>query len=326
MTDSQFAPPSPLIEVQNLCVDYKIRSGGLHKSIRAVDCFSMRIARGEIVALVGESGCGKSTTGRALARLVRPSNGAILFSGIDISHLPERRLRVHRSKIQMVFQHPGPALNPRVLIWRSIAEPLEAIGVKSEDCRLRVDAILQKVGLPAQAGQRYSHELSGGQLQRVAIARALVGRPDFVVADEPLSSLDLSVQAQIMVLLKELQEEFGTSLLFITHDLAAAEYLSNRIAVMYLSKLVECAPAQEFSRRALHPYSKALLDSIPLMDPGLERNRHVEPLPGEVPSPLNPPTGCRFHTRCPLADERCRREEPMMRKVSDEHEIACWRV
>jgi oligopeptide/dipeptide ABC transporter ATP-binding protein len=320
------AEDTALIAAEGLQVAYSVRTPAGRRSFRAVDGVDLRIARGEIVALVGESGCGKSTTGRALLRLVRPTGGRVAFDGEDISGWSQRRLRPLRRRLQMIFQHPGPALNPRVQIARSIAEPLEAAGGRAAENRIRVERMLEKVGLPIAYGQRYPHELSGGQLQRVAIARALVGNPDFVVADEPLSSLDLSVQAQVMVQLKELQVEFGISLLFITHDLAAAEYLSNRIGVMYLGKMVENAPARHFSRKAKHPYARALIDSIPRMDPAIERNRSVTVLAGEVPSPLNPPSGCRFHTRCPIAVARCRTEEPILRNVENDHEVACWLV
>lgn len=315
-----------LIAVEALRVEFRVRGFGRRRNVRAVDGVSLSIGRGEIVALVGESGCGKSTTGRAFLRLCRPTEGRIIFENQDITTLPQRELRPLRRRLQMIFQHPGPALNPRVLIWRSIAEPLEAADVPRAQWRPRTDRMLEKVGLPVSFGDRYPHELSGGQLQRIAIGRALIGQPDFIVADEPLSSLDLSVQAQVMVLLKELQAEFQVSLLFITHDLAAAEYLSNRVAVMYLGKLVESAPARQFSRQARHPYSRALLNAIPRMDPLVERSRNIVALAGEVPSPINPPAGCRFHTRCPLAEPQCRQEEPPLKRIDDGHEIACWLV
>lgn len=318
--------PMPLVAADALRVEFVVRGGARRRSIHAVDGVSFTIGRGEILALVGESGCGKSTTGRALLRLCRPSGGTVTFDGIDITRMSHRRLRPMRRRLQMIFQHPGLALNPRALIAKSIAEPLEAAGVGAGELRRLVDQMLEKVGLPMSFGRRYPHELSGGQLQRVAIARALVARPDFVVADEPLASLDLSVQAQVMVQLKELQAEFGVSLLFITHDLAAAEYLSNRVAVMYLGKLVECAPAHKFSSNAKHPYSQGLINAIPRMDPVIERSRPAATLRGEVPSPLNPPTGCRFHTRCPLAMERCSVEEPPLKRTADGHDVACWAV
>ena len=295
-------------------------------SIKAVDGVSFSIGTGEILALVGESGCGKSTTGRALVRLAEPSSGSILFDGRDITHLSRKRLRSLRGKLQVIFQHPGAALNPRLTIAQSILEPLDALGVRRRDGDSRVAALLERVGLAGSDGMRFPHELSGGQLQRVAIARALIGGPRFIVADEPLSSLDLSVQAQILRLLQELQRELGVALLFITHDLAIAEYLSDRVAVMYLGKLVELAPARGFSRTARHPYSRALLDSVPRLNPVVERQRQSIVLSGEVPSPLNPPAGCRFSTRCPLAEDRCRHEEPPIRKAADGHEIACWVV
>ena len=294
--------------------------------VRAVDGVSFSVARSEIVALVGESGSGKSTIGRAILRLVRPTSGRVLFDGTDITTLSRSQLRPMRRRLQMIFQHPAPALNPRIRLGRSIAEPLDAAKVPRAEGRARVAAILERVGLAAATAQQFPHELSGGQLQRVAIARALVVDPDFVVADEPLSSLDLSVQAQIVALLKELQREMHASMVFITHDLAIAEFLSDRIIVMYLGKVMEIAPARRFTRGARHPYSRALLDAVPRLDPLLERERAGTTLRGEIPSALDPPLGCRFHTRCPLAEERCRIEEPPLRRVADEHVVACWLV
>ena len=318
--------PGAIMVARDLEVEFSVGQIGRRRQLKAVAGVNLGIERGEIVALVGESGCGKSTMGRALLRMCRPSAGKVLFDGIDITSASQRSIRPLRRRLQMIFQHPGMALNPRVLIGRSISEPLEAAAVPRAERQARIEAVLVRVGLPVSFAKQYPHELSGGQLQRIAIARALVGRPDFVVADEPLSSLDLSVQAQVIVLLKELQREFGVSLLFITHDLSMAEYLSNRIAVMYLGKLVEMAPALRFSRQAAHPYSHALVESIPRMDPVFERSRKVFMLSGEVPSPLDPPPGCRFHTRCPLAEERCRRDEPPLRKIADDHQVACWLV
>ena len=313
-----------LVEAIDLKVEFAVGGVGQRRRVRALDGVNLVVRRAEIVALVGESGCGKSTTGRVLLRLCRPSAGTVRFDGVDITSMSQRAMRPLRHRMQMVFQHPGPALNPRVQLGRSVAEPLEAAGVPRLEQRERVEALLDRVGLAGTFASKYPHELSGGQLQRIAIARALVGRPDFVVADEPLSSLDLSVQAQVMILLHKLQAEFGISLLFITHDLAVAEYLSDRVAVMYMGKMVEIAPALRFSGNARHPYSQALLDSIPRMNPARERSRSSDALRGEVPSMLSPPPGCRFHTRCPLAEERCRREEPPLREIDHDHKVACW--
>jgi oligopeptide/dipeptide ABC transporter ATP-binding protein len=312
-----------LIRVEDLRVWLPV---GRKRFVRAVDGVSFSVARSEIVALVGESGSGKSTTGRAMLRLVRPTSGHVYFDASDITAFSQARLRPLRRRLQMIFQHPAPALNPRIRVGRSIAEPLDALGVARSEANALVDAMLERVGLPTSAAQQFPHELSGGQLQRVAIARALVVRPDFVVADEPLSSLDLSVQAQVVALLKELQREMHVSLLFITHDLAIAEYLSDRVVVMYLGKVMEIAPARRFTSAARHPYSRALLDAVPRLDPLVERERAGVALSGEIPSALEPPLGCRFHTRCPLAEERCRIEEPPLRRIADEHVAACWLV
>ena len=317
---------SPLVSAENLSVEFALRSGGLLKRFRAVNRVDIDIGHGEIVALVGESGCGKSTLGRTLLRLYKPIEGSVRFDGNDITHLSERKMRALRPHLQMIFQHPAAALNPRLPIWKSVAEPLSTARVPTSQLRARVEEALERVGLSDTFLNRYPHELSGGQLQRIGIARALIGKPRFVVADEPLSSLDLSVQAQVMLLLQELQAQTGVSLLFITHDLAAAEYLSNRVAVMYLGRMMEVGPARKFSRMALHPYSKALIASIPRMDPVAERSRAEAPLAGEIPSPLEPPQGCQFHTRCPLVQERCKREQPPLRGIDDGHKIACWVV
>lgn len=310
-----------LIRVENLHVRHRTQGSAY---VQAVAGVTFGIARAEIVALVGESGSGKSTTGRAILRLVRPWAGAIFFDGTDIAAVSERAMRQYRSRMQMIFQHPGPALNPRRRVGLSIAEPLA--GVSAAERAQRVRAILERVGLAASTSGRYPHELSGGQLQRVAIARALVSGPDFVVADEPLSSLDLSVQAQVVELLEELQRETRISLLFITHDLAIAEYLADRIVVMYLGRVMEIAPALGFSARARHPYARALLDAVPRLDPLTERTRAVPALRGEIPSALHPPSGCRFHTRCPLVQDKCRLEEPQLRSIDREHDAACWFV
>jgi oligopeptide/dipeptide ABC transporter ATP-binding protein len=310
-----------LIRIEDLFVRHRTHGNAY---VRAVDGVSFEIGRAEIVALVGESGSGKSTTGRAILRLVRPAAGSIFFDGVDIAGVHEKAMRPYRRRMQMVFQHPGPALNPRRRVGQSIGEALA--GVPAAERRERIRAMLERVGLSAATGERFPHELSGGQLQRIAIARALVGRPDFVVADEPLSSLDLSVQAQVVALLEELQRETRVSLLFITHDLAIAEYLADRIVVMYLGRVMEIAPAKGFTVRARHPYARALLDAVPRLDPVVERARSVAVLSGEIPSSVHPPGGCRFHTRCPLAQERCRLEEPPLRRIDHEHDAACWLV
>jgi oligopeptide transport system ATP-binding protein len=315
-----------LVDTTDLRLEFPVKGAGPSGVLRAVDNITLKIRRGEVLGLVGESGCGKSSTGRALTRLVRPTSGRICFDGIDIAKLTQRQMRPLRHRIQMIFQHPAQALNPRLTIRRSVAEPLESIGILSNTRNIRVQEALNRVGLATAFGNRYPHELSGGQLQRVAIARALIAGAEFVVADEPLSALDLSVQAQVLSLLKELQKQAGVSLLFITHDLAVAEYISDRITVMYLGKIVESAPARRFSKQAKHPYSLALLNSVPRLDPVAERARARNLVSGEIPSPLRPPPGCRFHTRCPLATDQCRHQEPILRKISDDHEVSCWAI
>lgn len=317
---------APLVATTALQVELPIRGMGARRMLRAVDGVDLTVRRGEVLGLVGESGCGKSTTARALMRLVRPSAGRVVFDGIDITALSQQQLRPLRRRMQMIFQHPGSALNPRTTIRRSIAEPLDSVRVAPRERETRVDEALARVGLDAAFGPRYPHELSGGQLQRVAIARALIGSAEFVVADEPLSALDLSVQAQVVTLLKDLQRETGISLLFITHDLAMAEFASDRITVMYLGKIVETAPARQFSKRARHPYSAGLLNSALRLDPLGERARPRPLMTGEIPSALRPPAGCRFHPRCALASDHCRNVAPTLRKIADEHEIACWNV
>jgi peptide/nickel transport system ATP-binding protein len=317
-----------LVETENLKVYFPIKSGLVLDrhvgDIKAVDDVSLRIERGETLGLVGESGCGKSTVGRAILRLYEPTAGRILFDGQDISHLGEGELRPLRRRMQMVFQDPFASLNPRHSVGRMVGEPLRVhrLGSRRNVSR-RVRELLEIVGLPADAASRYPHEFSGGQRQRIGLARSLALNPDFIVADEPVSALDVSIQAQIMNLLEELQREFDLTYLFIAHDLAVVRHISDRIAVMYLGSIVEVSPAEDLYDNPLHPYTITLLSAVPIPDPVVERERETILLAGDLPSPANPPHACRFHTRCPYVQEtRCRDERPPLRAVYG-HQVAC---
>jgi peptide/nickel transport system ATP-binding protein len=318
-----------LVELEHLKVYFPIKSGLVLDrhigDIRAVDDVSLTIRRGETVGLVGESGCGKSTVGRTILRLYKPTDGRIVFDGQDISHLDERELRPLRRRMQMVFQDPFASLNPRHSVGRIVSEPLRSHGLANRrDATTRVRDLLRTVGLPADAAGRYPHEFSGGQRQRIGLARALALNPDFVVADEPVSALDVSIQAQIINLLEQLQEEFDLTYLFIAHDLAIVRHISDRIAVMYLGWIVEVSPAAELYDDPLHPYTISLLSAVPIPDPVVERQRESILLAGDLPSPASPPRACRFHTRCPFVQPtRCREEVPPLRTLADGHEVAC---
>jgi peptide/nickel transport system ATP-binding protein len=293
--------------------------------IRAVDDVSLTIKRGETVGLVGESGCGKSTVGRTILRLYKPTDGRIVFDGTDISQLGEQELRPMRRRMQMVFQDPFASLNPRHSIGRIVGEPLRTHGLAGrKESSTRVRELLSIVGLPQDAATRYPHEFSGGQRQRIGLARALALNPDFIVADEPVSALDVSIQAQIINLFEQLQEEFQLTYLFIAHDLAVVRHISDRIAVMYLGTIVEVSPATELYESPLHPYTISLLSAVPIPDPVVERERESILLAGDLPSPANPPPACRFHTRCPfIQPTRCRDEVPPLRTLLTGHEVAC---
>ncbi len=312
-----------LVEVRDLSKHF--HGGAGQGRVRAVDGVSFSILRGETFGLVGESGCGKSTTGRLIIRLIEPSAGAILFDGEDIARLDGEALRRKRVDFQMVFQDPYGSLNPRRKIIDAIREPLDIhrIGTRA-DRRRRAFELLERVGLAWLHAERYPHEFSGGQRQRIGIARALSLNPRFLVCDEAVSALDVSIQAQIVNLLRDLQRDLGLTYLFIAHDLSVVKHISDRIAVMYLGKIVEIAPRRSLFADPLHPYTQALLSAIPRPGPKAASRRVI--LEGDVPSPLNPPPGCRFHTRCPLAFERCRREEPELRAASPGQSAACHLV
>ena len=319
---------APLVELDDLRMWFPIKQGVLLDrhvgDVKAVDGVSLTIERGETLGLVGESGCGKSTVGRAMLRLYEPTGGRVLFEGVDVTHMSDAELRPLRRRMQMVFQDPFASLNPRHSVGRTIGEPLRVHGIsKGSEAETRVREILEVVGLPPDAANRYPHEFSGGQRQRIGLARALALNPSLVVCDEPVSALDVSIQAQIVNLLEELQAEFGLTYLFIAHDLAVVRHISNRIAVMYLGKIVEVAPADDLYDNPLHPYTLTLLSAIPIPDPEIERTRTAIRVQGDLPSPANPPTACRFHTRCPFVQPtRCRDEEPLLRPI-DGHMVAC---
>jgi peptide/nickel transport system ATP-binding protein len=317
-----------LVEIDDLRVWFPIKSGLLLDrhigDVKAVDGVSLSIERGETLGLVGESGCGKSTLGRAILRLYEPTSGRILFDGKDIAQLGESELRPLRRRMQMVFQDPFASLNPRHSVGRIVGEPLRVHDLSSRrEVGRRVRELLEIVGLPADAAQRYPHEFSGGQRQRIGVARALAVNPDFIVADEPVSALDVSIQAQILNLLESLQTDFELTYLFISHDLAVVRHISDRIAVMYLGSVVEVAAADALYEAPLHPYTISLLSAVPIPDPVVERQREPILLQGDLPSPANPPSGCRFHTRCPYVQpQRCRDEAPPLRPV-DGQLVAC---
>jgi len=315
----------PLLEVNGLKKHFPIRRGLLGRvsgHVYAVDGISFTIGEGETLGLVGESGCGKSTAAKSIMKLIEPTAGEIKLRGARIDQLRPSAMRPYRRELQFVFQDPYSSLNPRLSVGAIVGEPLANYRIAAgSELKDRVIAILGKVGLRADAMERYPHEFSGGQPQRIGIARALAINPRLIICDEPVSALDVSVQAQVINLLKDLQKEFRLSYLFVAHDLAVVENISHRIAVMYLGKIVELTDRQSLFSAPLHPYTEALLSAVPLPDPNAPRRRII--LSGDVPSPINPPTGCRFRTRCPYADARCRVEEPAMREVKPRHLVAC---
>jgi oligopeptide transport system ATP-binding protein len=319
---------SPLLSVRGLKTWFPISSGVLQRTVahvRAVDGVDIDIKKGETVGLVGESGCGKSTLGRTMIRLLDPTAGTIEFMGEDITHQRGKAMRAHRRDMAMIFQDPYASLDPRQTVGDIIGEPLEihnlARGRERQD---RIYELLQVVGMNPRFADRYPHEFSGGQRQRIGIARALAVGPTFIVCDEPISALDVSIQAQIINLLENLQSKFDLTYLFIAHDLSVVKHIANRVAVMYLGKIVEVSPGGQLYRRPRHPYSGSLLSAIPIPDPMIERNRERVILQGDVASPVNPPSGCRFRTRCPRARPHCAEEEPVLESFGDEHLAACF--
>ncbi|GMK38996.1 ABC transporter ATP-binding protein [Paenibacillus sp. CCS19] len=316
---------SPIIEARNVSKHFPIKHGLLNRtvgSVRAVDRVSLAIARGETFGLVGESGCGKSTLGRVMLQLQAATAGEVWFEGSSLGDRSQRELRELRGRMQLIFQDPFGSLNPRFLVRDIIGEPFRVhTKLSSRDIDARVVDLMEKVGLDPSFRGRYPHEFSGGQRQRIGIARAIALRPSFVVADEAVSALDVSVQSQIVNLLMELQRELGLTYLFIAHGLHIVRHISDRVGVMYLGRLVELSSADELFKQPLHPYTSALLSAVPKPDPRDQRERIV--LQGDVPSPANPPPGCRFHTRCPIAQTRCRQEEPELRAMSGGREVAC---
>jgi oligopeptide/dipeptide ABC transporter ATP-binding protein len=318
----------PLLEVRNLVKHFPIGGGMLAKPlgvVRAIDGVSFSIRKGETLGLVGESGCGKTTTGRCILQLERPTGGSVVFDGIDMVTLDAAELRAVRRRMQVIFQDPYSSLNPRMTIAQILGEPLKVHGIRRDrgERELRVRELLAQVGLLPQHAWRYPHQLSGGQRQRVGIARALAMEPALIVCDEPVSALDVSIQAQIINLLEELQERLGLTYLFIAHDLSVVRHISDRVAVMYLGKIVELADRKAIYDEPLHPYTRALLSAVPIPDPKIEAKRERTVLRGEVPSPLNPPSGCVFHPRCPVAVDRCSAEIPPLRELRPGHWAAC---
>ena len=318
-----------LIQIQNLKVHYKV-GGGLFretKHVKAVDGVSLNIKKGETLGLVGESGCGKSTLGKALLRLTEPTSGQVFYHGKDLAHSSSGEMREQRRHLQMIFQDPYASLNPRMTVGNIIGEPIRTFGLaRGQSVESKVQDLMETVGLSRRFIRRYPHEFSGGQRQRIGIARALAVDPEFIVADEPISALDVSIQAQIMNLMERLQNEKNLTYLFISHDLRAIRHVSDRVAVMYLGRIVELADAKTVYIEPLMPYTKALISAVPIPDPEIEAKRERIILKGDVPSPINPPSGCPFHTRCPWVIEECKKVVPQLVEIKPKHYAACIRI
>jgi oligopeptide transport system ATP-binding protein len=322
----------PLLAVENLAVHFPVTRGFIVErrvgTVKAVDGVSFTLKRGTTLGLVGESGCGKSTVGRAILRLVEPTGGSVRFDGTDLRSLGEEDLRRLRRRIQMIFQDPYASLNPRMSVGAALAEPIRLHGLRDGDAAVkdRVRELLGLVGLDPGYAERFPHEFSGGQRQRIGIARALACEPDLIVCDEPVSALDVSIQAQVMNLLQDLQQKLGLTYLFIAHGLNVVRHISDRVAVMYLGRIVEMGEKAALYADPRHPYTRALLSAVPVPDPRIERRRRRIILQGDVPSPLDPPDGCRFQTRCPVVQDRCRREDQVLAPGPGGVEVACWRA
>ena len=329
---AQTGTARPLVEIKNLKKYFPVTEGIVVQKtvaeVKAIDDISFKILKGETLGLVGESGCGKTTTGRCILQLERPTSGQIIYDGTDMDTVDRRELNKLRQRVQVIFQDPYSSLNPRMKIGQIISEPMLVHGIEPDPAtrNKRVDELLSVCGLSPKMADRYPHEMSGGQRQRVGIARALSLNPEFIVCDEAVSALDVSIQAQVINLLEDLRDEFDLTYLFIAHDLSVVRHLCHRVAVMYLGKLVELAECDELFDNPLNPYTQALLGSVPIPDPEIERQREHRVIQGEVPSPMNPPSGCVFHPRCPKAVENCKEEIPGLREIKPGHWVACTEV
>ena len=319
--------PETILEVRNLKQHFPIRRGIFQRvvgQVRAVDGVSFTVRRGETLGLVGESGCGKTTTGRSILQVYKPTDGEVLFDGRDLTKIPSRDLRKLRHKIQMIFQDPYSSLDPRLTVEEIVGEGMRANGIHNREViREKVKDLMKRVNLSPDYIDRYAHEFSGGQRQRIGVARALAVEPELIICDEPISALDVSVQAQVVNLLMDLQEDFGLTYIFIAHDLSMVKHISDRVAVMYLGNIVELANKDVLFNNPLHPYTQVLMSAVPVPDPEVERNRQRIVLEGDVPSPINPPSGCYFHPRCPMAKTICSQNKPIWREVENEHWVAC---